>query len=222
MFAFVHVCSRLLAFACVFASAFACVCQRLSAFVCVCSHLLTPPLLRPPLRDTDYSELGFSILVRLGLPTVLWPLLIFILFERFARIASNLRFTTHCAPKRDLQKKRGFSSETLKRFSGVDKRVFIKRVVLADVPWNENRNKGIFGCSPVTKTGTRVRSHVPPERELERGYVRQNHPFTKPPFSPSEIRESSDACKSGHLSSGLPELGQWLDMYWPTINMSNF
>ena len=53
LFAFVHFCSRLLAFACVCASAFAFVCQRLSAFVCVCSHLLTPPLLRPPLRDTD-------------------------------------------------------------------------------------------------------------------------------------------------------------------------
>ena len=27
-----------------------------------------------------------------------------------------------------------------------------------------------------------VRSDVPPERKPERGYVRQNHPFTKPPF----------------------------------------
>ena len=39
--------------------------------------------------------------------------------------------------------------------SGVDKRVVSKRVVLADVP---------------------------PERKPERGHVRQNHPFTKPPF----------------------------------------
>ena len=38
---------------------------------------------------------------------------------------------------------------------GVRKRVVSKRVVLADVP---------------------------PERKPERGYVRQNHPFTKPPF----------------------------------------
>ena len=29
----------------------------------------------------------------------------------------------------------------------------------------------------VEKTRTRVRSHVPPERKPERGYVRQNHPF---------------------------------------------
>ena len=38
---------------------------------------------------------------------------------------------------------------------GVDKRVVSKRVVSADVP---------------------------PERKPERGYVRQNHPFMKPPF----------------------------------------
>ena len=41
------------------------------------------------------------------------------------------------------------------RTFGVDKRVVSKRVVLADVP---------------------------PERNPERGYIRQNHPFTKPPF----------------------------------------
>ena len=72
---------------------------------------------------------------------------------------------------------------------------------------------GFGGCSPGTKTGTRVRSpkppfyetallspsdpfwgrqrvvskrvvsaDVPPERKPERGYVRQNRPFTKPPF----------------------------------------
>ena len=46
---------------------------------------------------------------------------------------------------------------------------------------NENRNEGTFGCSAGTKTGTRVRSNVPLERKPERGYVRQNHPFTKPP-----------------------------------------
>ena len=55
---------------------------------------------------------------------------------------------------------------------------------------------GFGGCSPGTKTGTRVHSDVPPERTPERGYipmflrnekpvrghVRQNHPFTKPSF----------------------------------------
>ena len=77
------------------------------------------------------------------------------------------------------------------------------------LPWNENRNEGTFGCSPGTKTGTKVRLDVPPERKPEqgyvhmfprnenrnegtfacspgtkpeRGYIRQNHPFTKPPF----------------------------------------
>ena len=54
LFAFVHICShfclRLPAFACVFASAFVSVCLRLFAFARIC---LRPPLLRPPLRDTD-------------------------------------------------------------------------------------------------------------------------------------------------------------------------
>ena len=49
-------------------------------------------------------------------------------------------------------------------------------------PGNENRNERTFGCSPRTKTGTMVRSDVPPERKPERGHIRQNHPFTKPPF----------------------------------------
>ena len=50
LFAFVHVCSRLLVFVCVFASAFACVCQRLLAFVCVCSQCLplAPSFVAPP------------------------------------------------------------------------------------------------------------------------------------------------------------------------------
>ena len=48
LFAFVHVCSRLLAFACVFASAFVRVCLRLLTFAYVCSHLLTPPFVAPP------------------------------------------------------------------------------------------------------------------------------------------------------------------------------
>ena len=42
-------------------------------------------------------------------------------------------------------------------------------------PWNENRNEGTFACSP--------------ERKPEQGYIRQNHPFTKPPFYlPNENR----------------------------------
>ena len=69
------------------------------------------------------------------------------------------------------------------RFSGVRRRVVFKRVVLA-------------GVSPERKPGTRVHSDGPLEREpergyvrmfprnkkLERGHIRQNHPFTKPPF----------------------------------------
>ena len=62
------------------------------------------------------------------------------------------------------------------RFSGADKRVVSKRVVLADVPLerkpergyirmfpqNEKRNEGTFACSLGTKTGTRVHSPKPP------------------------------------------------------------
>ena len=49
-------------------------------------------------------------------------------------------------------------------------------------PRNENRNEGMFACSPEENPEKRVRSHVAPERKLERGCIRQNHPFTKPPF----------------------------------------
>ena len=59
---------------------------------------------------------------------------------------------------------------------------FPKRWFWRMFPRNENRNEGTFGCSPGTKTGTRVRSHVPPERRPERGYIRQSRPFTKLPF----------------------------------------
>ena len=41
---------------------------------------------------------------------------------------------------------------------GVDKRVVFQK-------------GGFGGCSPRTKTGTRVHSDVPPERKSERGYV---------------------------------------------------
>ena len=50
MFAFVHVCLRLLAFPPLRLLAFVSVCLRLFAFARIC---LRPPLLRPPLRDTD-------------------------------------------------------------------------------------------------------------------------------------------------------------------------
>ena len=54
-------------------------------------------------------------------------------------------------------------------FRGLTKRWFSKGVVLADVPTER-------------KPGTRVHADVPPERKLERGYIRQNYPFTNPPF----------------------------------------
>ena len=96
-----------------------------------------------------------------------------------------------CNPKHQ-----GISKDLGSRRSGVHKRVVFQNVVLAAVPperkpergyvrmlsRNENRNEGTFACCSGMKTGTRVRWHVPPERE--RGHIRQNHPFTKPPFCP--------------------------------------
>ena len=74
-------------------------------------------------------------------------------------------------------------------------------------PRNENRNEGTFRCSPRTKTGTRVRSHVPPERKPERGHIRQNHPFTKPPFHLPVIRANflltRENFKKGNLKKGV-------------------
>ena len=84
-------------------------------------------------------------------------------------------------------------------FLGVRKRVVSKRVVLADVPrhqkpergprvhsdvprYQKPRNEATFGCSPVSKTGTKVHSDVPRHQKPEQRYIRQNHPFTKPPF----------------------------------------
>ena len=68
------------------------------------------------------------------------------------------------------------------KFHGETKGWFPKGWFWRMFPRNENRNEGTFGCSPERRTGTRVHSDVPPERKPERGYIRQNHPFRKPPF----------------------------------------
>ena len=66
-------------------------------------------------------------------------------------------------------------------------------------PRNENRNEGTFAKTTLLETALLspsdpfgvdkrvvskrvVSADVPPERKPERGYIRQNHPFTKPPF----------------------------------------
>ena len=72
-------------------------------------------------------------------------------------------------------------------------------------PRNENRNEGTFGCSPGTKNRMFPRNEKP-----ERGYLRQNHPFTKPPFYLPVIvyTEQMDAeglgCKLQLTPSGDP------------------
>ena len=67
-------------------------------------------------------------------------------------------------------------------------------------PRNENRNEGTFAKTTLLETALLspndpfwstpkrvvskrvVSADVPPERKPERGYVRQNQPFRKPPF----------------------------------------
>ena len=101
-------------------------------------------------------------------------------------------------------------------------------------PRNENRNEGTFAKTTLLETAPLspseaflvvskrvvskrvVSTDVPPERKPERGYVRQDHPFTKPPFYlPVSLRQSPPkpysvgCCFSsgrnlqGHLSSSV-------------------
>ena len=100
----------------------------------------------------------------------------------------KLAVTLVCPSKRIdiLRFPRGLNLEKrlsrLKVFGGSQKGGFQKGWFRRMFPRNENRNEGTFGCSPGTKTGTRVRSHVPPERQTGTRVYSPNHPFTKPPF----------------------------------------
>ena len=84
------------------------------------------------------------------------------------------------------------------------KRWFSKRVVLADVPPERKPERVYVRMFPRNeKTGTRVRSHVPPERKPEQGHIRQNHPFTKPPFYlPVRFHESMRCTGAGETQPG--------------------
>ena len=56
-----------------------------------------------------------------------------------------------------------------------------------------NRNEGTFGCSPVQKKpGTRVHENVPRYQKPQGGYIRQNRPFTKPPFISSRFESPTE------------------------------
>ena len=86
-------------------------------------------------------------------------------------------------------------------------------------PPNENRNEGTFAKTTLLETALLspndpyfgvdkrvvskrvVSADVPPERKPERGYVRQNHPFTKPPFYlPVSMHRGSlqETARAGH------------------------
>ena len=74
---------------------------------------------------------------------------------------------------------------------------------------------GFGGCAPRTKTGTRVHSDVPPERKLERGYVRifprnenRNEVHSpKPPFYETAPLSSSDRNREKWPIHGYPVCG---------------
>ena len=111
-----------------------------------------------------------------------------------AKICGFLRFSAKiCASNAPKERRRKLETNIhanlvfqacislFRRFSGVDKRVASKRVVLADVPRHQKLERGYIRMFPRNEYRN-LRSHVPPERKPGRGHVRQNHPFTKPPF----------------------------------------
>ena len=77
-------------------------------------------------------------------------------------------------------------------------------------------------CSPGTKSGTRVRLHAPPERKPELGYIRKNHPFTKPPFClpvkvgfpPIPARATNKRCTKPHFLHKSAPLRTFCCSFW--------
>ena len=82
-------------------------------------------------------------------------------------------------------------------FGGCQKGGFPKGWFIRMFPRNENRNEGTFACSPGTKTGTRVRSHVSPERKTSMARL------PNPPFY-----ETALCLLSVYVKIAIP--------YWPT------
>ena len=74
------------------------------------------------------------------------------------------------------------SEESLFFFSGVRKRVVSKRVVSEKVLEPKHRNEGTKHGATVPKTGTRVQKTELWYQKPERGHIRQDRHFTKPPF----------------------------------------
>ena len=121
-------------------------------------------------------------------------------------------------------------------FGGSQDRVVSTRVVLVDVPWTPKTGTRVqkHGMT-VPKTGTRLqkterryqklkRGYKKAERwyqkntkpgykkrsdgtkKLERGYIRQNHPFTKPPFCSSRNMKKDAKTKVSLPLRGRPKL----------------
>ena len=135
-----------------------------------------------PRKMTLFRTGFWSILVYLGLPTVLWPLL-----NKTWQVATHpfgcwLEPGNCAVPNEHLRPYSGVIYVNGKgvhwplprppfveraslgiQCSGVRKRVGFTKGGFGGCFWNESRNEGTFGWSPRTKNGTSVRSHVPPE-----------------------------------------------------------
>ena len=66
--------------------------------------------------------------------------------------------------------------------SGVRKRVVSKRVILEDVPCTETSSQKTSFPAVLPWQKKAMIFDVPGLLKPERGYIRQNHPFPKPPF----------------------------------------
>ena len=105
--------------------------------------------------------------------------------------------------------------------SGVRRRVVYKRVVLADVPRNQKRERGYIQMFPGTKNRDEGTFGHSPYQKPERGYIRQNHPFTKPPVcflsinccSPSQAENRRKTKKVGSRS----KIGEECRQFWAWI-----
>ena len=88
-----------------------------------------------------------------------------------------------------------------------------QKVVLVDVSLYQKPERGYKKWNDGTQTGTRAQNTERRYHKLERGYIRQNHPFTKPPFLSlsKELREG----KPG----GFPNRGVSHFFFWGKVQI---
>ena len=93
------------------------------------------------------------------------------------RDLSNPKLILEC-----LELKEGKSAMNGAEFRGFAKGWFPEGWVSRMFPGTKNRNEGTFGCSPGTKNRNKGTFGCSRYQKPERGYIRENHPFSKPPF----------------------------------------